>query len=88
MVDADDGGKTINGYDGYQYYPGTIYEGIPNKSDAPPVGLPLPERRSIKEEFPGPAAIASGWQMGSCGRFQGIESSRGYYPELHAHAGY
>jgi meiosis-specific transcription factor NDT80 len=87
MVDADDGGKAINGYDGYQYYPGTIYEGIP-KTDAPPVGLPLPERRTIKEEFPGPAAIASGWQMGSCGRFQGIESSRGYYPELHTHAGY
>ncbi|KAF2203826.1 p53-like transcription factor [Delitschia confertaspora ATCC 74209] len=88
MVDEDEG-KAINGYDGYQYYPGTIYENMPGKADAQS-GLPLPERR-VKDEFPGPAAIASGWQIGGCGRFQGMETSRGYYPDLHthiAHTGY
>ena len=87
MADAgEQDPKTINSYDGYQYFPSPIYESMPNKTDAP--GLPLPDRR-IKEEFPGPSALASGWQMRGCGRFQGIESSRGYYPtEMQAHTGY
>ncbi|KAF2475753.1 p53-like transcription factor [Lindgomyces ingoldianus] len=84
MVDEDEN-KPIDSYDGYQYFPAPIYEGIPSKVDVP--ALPLPER-TIKQEFPGPAAIASGWQVGGCGRFQGMESSRGYYPDMAAHTGY
>lgn len=73
---------------GYSYYPAPIYESLPGKMEAT-LPLPLPERR-VKEEFPGPAAIAAaaGWQVGGCGRFQGMETSRGYYPEVHAHTGY
>ncbi|KAF2188633.1 p53-like transcription factor [Zopfia rhizophila CBS 207.26] len=84
MLD-DDETKAIDGYNGYQYYPAPIYEGIQPKVEGP--GLPLPERR-IKEEYPGPAAITSSWQVGGCGRFQGMESSRGYYPDVTAHTGY
>ncbi|KAF2748913.1 p53-like transcription factor [Sporormia fimetaria CBS 119925] len=84
MVDEDDA-KPMPAPEGYQYYPSTIYEGIPAKMEGP--GLPLPERR-IKEEYSGPASIATGWSMGGCGRLQGLETSRGYYPDLHAHVGY
>ena len=85
MVDDEDS-KMIEGQHNYQYYPATIYENIPQKMDAS--GLPLPERR-IKEEYPGPASLASGWSGGGCGRFQGMETSRGYYPpDVHAHVGY
>ena len=85
MVDEDDN-KMIETHNDYQYYPAPIYESIPPPKVDPP-GLPLPERR-IKEEFPGPASMATGWQVGGCGRFQGMETSRGYYPDVHAHAGY
>ncbi|KAF1843548.1 p53-like transcription factor [Cucurbitaria berberidis CBS 394.84] len=83
MVDDDDV-KMMEAPHDYSYYPTPIYEGIPPKLDTT---LPLPERR-IKEEYPGPAAIAAGWQVGGCGRFQGIETSRGYYPDVHTHVGY
>jgi meiosis-specific transcription factor NDT80 len=83
MVDEDDN-KMMGSHDGYHYFPSPIYEGLP-KIDGP--GLPPPERR-IKEEYPGPASIATAWQVGGCGRFQGMETSRGYYPDVHAHAGY
>lgn len=68
----------------YAYYPNPIYDGIPPKLEAT---LPLPQRR-VKEEYPGPAAIAAGWQLGGCGRFQGMETSRGYYHDVHAHTSY
>jgi meiosis-specific transcription factor NDT80 len=50
-------------------------------------GLPAPDRR-IKEEYQGPPPVSSSWSMGSCGRFQGMETSRGYYPDVYAHVGY
>jgi meiosis-specific transcription factor NDT80 len=84
MVDNEDN-KAMEAPEGYQYYPHTIYESIPAKMETS--GLPLPDRR-IKEEYPGSAAIASGWSMGGCGRFQGMETSRGFYPDVHAHVGY
>ena len=68
----------------YSYFPAPLYESIPTKVDH---ALPLPQR-VVKEEYPGPAALASGWHNGGCGRFQGMESSRGYYPDVHTHAGY
>ncbi|KAF2489503.1 p53-like transcription factor [Lophium mytilinum] len=76
MMDEDES-KAIDGYDGYQYYPSPIYDaGIPQ--DKPPPA-PFQDTRRIKEE-----SVSTGWQVGGCGRFQGIESSRGYYPDLHA----
>jgi meiosis-specific transcription factor NDT80 len=84
MVDEDDT-KMMGGSHDYQYYPSGLYEGLPSKAEGT---LPLPERRSVKEEFPGPASISTGWQIGGCGRFTGMESSRGYYPDVHAHTGY
>lgn len=82
MVDEEDS-KMID--DTYQYYPHPIYESIPSKLEAS--GLPPPERR-VKEEYQGPASIASNWSVGGCGRFQGIQSSRGLYPDMHTHVGY
>jgi meiosis-specific transcription factor NDT80 len=81
MVDEDDA-KMMNASHEYQYYPSALYDGLPSKAEGT---LPLPERRAVKEEFPGPSSIATGWQIGGCGRFQGMESSRGYYPDVHTH---
>ncbi|KAF2684410.1 p53-like transcription factor [Lentithecium fluviatile CBS 122367] len=87
MVDDEDT-KMIESHSDYQYYPAPIYETIPAKVESVGLPLPLPDRR-IKEEYPGPASVSTGWQVGGCGRFQGMESSRGYYPsDVHAHAGY
>ncbi|KAF1838272.1 p53-like transcription factor [Decorospora gaudefroyi] len=78
MVDGDDV-KMMDSPHDYSYYPSSIYESLPSKLEST---LPLPER-SIKEEYP-----TAGWQVGGCGRFQGMESSRGFYPDVHTHAGY
>lgn len=84
MVDDDDA-KMMDAPHDYSYYPTPLYESIPPKLEHT---LPLPERR-VKEEYSGPPTIATGWQVGGCGsRFQGMESSRGYYPDMHAHASY
>jgi meiosis-specific transcription factor NDT80 len=50
--------------------------------------LPPLERRAIKEEYQRPSTVATGWQVGGCGRFTGMESSQGYYPNVHAGSGY
>jgi meiosis-specific transcription factor NDT80 len=84
MVEEEDT-KMMGAPHDYQYYPSALYEGLPPKSEGT---LPLPERRVVKEEYQGPAPISTGWQIGGCGRFTGMESSRGYYPDVHAHAGY
>jgi hypothetical protein len=42
----------------------------------PLITLPFPDRR-IKEEYPGHASMS--WQVGGSGRFQGMETSRGYW---------
>ena len=84
MVDEEDT-KMMETHSDYQYYPAPIYETIPAKVESTGLSLPHPDRR-IKEEYPGPATMS--WQVGGCGRFQGMESSRGYYPDVHAHAGY
>jgi meiosis-specific transcription factor NDT80 len=84
MVDEDDT-KMMGSSHEYHYFPSALYGGLPSKAEGT---LPLPERRAVKEEFPGPSSITTGWQIGGCGRFTGMESSRGYYPDVHAHAGY
>ncbi|KAF2877618.1 hypothetical protein BDV95DRAFT_153522 [Massariosphaeria phaeospora] len=80
MVDEDM--KISDAHNDYQYYPAPIYESMPKMENS---GLPLPSRQ-IKEEYPGPgpSSLATGWQVGGCGRFQGMETSRGYYPDIHA----
>ena len=80
----DDDTKMNDAPQEYSYYPAPLYESIPAKIEH---SLPLPQR-IIKEEHSGPAALAAGWHNGGCGRFQGMETSRGYYPDVHAHAGY
>ncbi|KAH8729094.1 hypothetical protein GQ44DRAFT_608048 [Phaeosphaeriaceae sp. PMI808] len=85
MVNDDDA-KMMDASQDYGYFPGPLYENLPGKAEST---LPLPERRVVKEEYPGPAAIAAGWQVGGCGRYQGMDTSRGYYPEtMPAHTGY
>lgn len=84
MVDEEDN-KVVQQHDSYHYYPSTLYEGMPPKMEGGM--LPLPERR-IKEEYAGHNSLPSGWSVGGCGRFQGVESSRGFYPDVHAHVGY
>jgi meiosis-specific transcription factor NDT80 len=77
---AEDDTKMMDPPNDYSYYPASIYGTIPSKLEST---LPRPERR-IKEEYP-----LAGWQVGGCGRFQGMESSHGRYPDVgHAHAGY
>jgi meiosis-specific transcription factor NDT80 len=75
MVDDNDT-KMMDAPQDYSYYPAPIYESIPPKLEST---LQPPDRR-IKDEYP-----TNVWQMGGCGRFQGMESSRGYYPDVQAH---
>ncbi|KAF2725883.1 p53-like transcription factor, partial [Polychaeton citri CBS 116435] len=79
----------VQEYDGYQYYPNTIYEGVP--AQLPPLAKLEPTARysteprqyAVKAEYP-EAVPGAQWQSGACSRFQGVDSSRGYYPDLHA----
>jgi meiosis-specific transcription factor NDT80 len=84
MVDEDDP-KILGGQHPYQYFPSALYEDLPPKVDGV---LPPLERRVVKEEYQRPSALATGWQVGGCGRYTGMESSHGYYPEVHASSGY
>jgi meiosis-specific transcription factor NDT80 len=72
----DDDTKMMDTPQDYSYYPASIYESITPKLEST---LPPPDRR-IKDEYP-----TTGWHIGGCGRFQGMESSRGYYPDVQAH---
>ncbi|KAJ4291691.1 hypothetical protein N0V90_009586 [Kalmusia sp. IMI 367209] len=82
MVD-DEETKMIESHNDYQYYPAPIYEAMPKVEGTV---LPPPPDRRIKEEYSGSTTIGANWQVGGCGRFQGMESSRGYYPDVQAHA--
>lgn len=90
----------MHDYDGYQYYPSTLYEGVPVQAGAAKqdghgqqgvgqITLPgfayvnEPRKYSIKEEY-AHAVPGSEWTVGNCGRYQGVETSRGYYPGLNA----
>lgn len=78
----------IQGQDGYRYYPGPLYEGVPQG------GLPLPKIESgarystdpsswvVKHEYPDSVQPAPQWPCNGLSRFQGVDSSRGYYPDL------
>jgi meiosis-specific transcription factor NDT80 len=75
MVEDEDT-KMMDAPQDYSYYPASIYDSIPSKFEST---LPPPDRR-IKDEYP-----TNGWHIGGCGRFQGMESSRGYYHDVQAH---
>ncbi|KAK0650959.1 hypothetical protein DIS24_g6306 [Lasiodiplodia hormozganensis] len=71
--------KGIEPYDGYQYYPSPIAE----------AGLPIGTKQEfdhakrVKVEF-SEASLPSSYSVGGCGRYQGVDTSRGYYPDLNA----
>jgi meiosis-specific transcription factor NDT80 len=72
----DEDPKPIEAYNGYQYYPSPLYEaGLP--PPAKPEGHSYGVGR-IKEEMGlfGPNSLLSGHGIG---RFQGVDTSRGYY---------
>jgi meiosis-specific transcription factor NDT80 len=85
MSDADR--IAIHEHDGYQYYPSTIYEGM--ATQLPPLGKiesnarysTEPRQYAVKAEY-SDAIPGAQFSAGSIGRFQGVESSRGYYPDL------
>lgn len=67
---------------GYQYVPNTLYDGtsIQNKAESPTSLSGMGDKKfSIREEFPD-AMPGAQWSLGNCSRFQGVDSSRGYYP--------
>lgn len=79
--------------EGYQYYPGPIYEHLPQT--LPPLAKvegsarwsTEPRQYAVKTEYTDAMPGAQWSSMGGCSRFQGVESSRGYFPDLSA-AGY
>ena len=81
----DENNKMIQSHNDYQYYPTPIYESV-----QPKVESTIPPVSRIKEEYAGSSAIGGSWQVGGCGRFQGMETSRGFYPDVAAQhaAGY
>ncbi|KAK5138169.1 hypothetical protein LTR08_004864 [Meristemomyces frigidus] len=88
MSDAERAG--VQDFEGYQYYPSTIYEGIPQQTLPPLAKVESmaryssdPRYHAVKAEY-GDAVPGAQWQVGGCNRFQGVESSRGYYPDLSA----
>lgn len=70
---------------GYQYIPNTLYDGtsVQSKAESPGsmagVGQVGDKKFPIREEFP-EAIPGAQWSLGNCSRFQGVETSRGYYP--------
>jgi meiosis-specific transcription factor NDT80 len=71
---------------GYQYIPGTLYDGgasVQGKAEnlMPVSGVDLvsDKKYPIREGYP-EAMPGVQWALGNCSRFQGVETSRGYYP--------
>ncbi|KAG9513945.1 p53-like transcription factor, partial [Aureobasidium melanogenum] len=76
---------TMQDFAGYQYIPTTLYDGVSvqGKADSPNTtsgaGQTGDKKFPLRDEYP-EALPGSQWSMGNCNRFQGVESSRGYYP--------
>lgn len=85
MSDADR--LALHEHSGYQYYPSTIYEGMPTQ--LPPLVKiesnarfsTEPRQYAVKTEY-SDAIPGAQYSAGGIGRFQGVDSSRGYYPDL------
>ncbi|KAF1987435.1 p53-like transcription factor [Aulographum hederae CBS 113979] len=77
--------KPSEHFDGYQYYPSPLYD-----TALPPVAklkdMIGESDKRVKDEYNGSSEglpLPSSFQLGGCGRFQALESSRGYYhPDL------
>ncbi|KAG9758954.1 hypothetical protein KCU77_g20852, partial [Aureobasidium melanogenum] len=76
---------TMQDFAGYQYIPTTLYDGVSvqGKADSPNTtsgaGQTGDKKFPLRDEYP-EALPGAQWSMGNCNRFQGVESSRGYYP--------
>lgn len=79
---AEEGdGRVITSCDGYQYYPSPLYDaGL-----LPPVKIEgaFGEGRRPKIDY-SQSNYTGNYRTGGCGTFQGVESSRGYFPDLPA----
>lgn len=84
---SDAGRNDLQSHEGYRYYPGPLYEGVLSGASQ---GLPLPKMESASRYSTEPSQWAAKyessegipgaqWPVGGMGRFQGVESSRGYY---------
>ncbi|KJX92196.1 p53-like transcription factor like protein [Zymoseptoria brevis] len=83
----------VQSQEGYRYYPGSIYEGNPPHH----ASLPIPKLESsarfnlssepsqwaVKAEYSDSTSHAPSWPT-TLSRFQGVDSSRGYFPDLAA----
>ena len=96
MSDADrDDRVAFQEAPGYQYYPSTIYENAPTQLPLPKLEGSIrysttdPRQYAVKAEYPD-AIPGNHWQSSPCGRLQGVDTSRGYYPTLSSaeHHGY
>ncbi|KAK3082275.1 hypothetical protein LTS18_007831 [Coniosporium uncinatum] len=78
----DDNNKVISGFHGYTYHPGPLYE-------LPPVSKVLESDRRVKDEHSSnfdPSTLPIPLATGYCGRFQALDSSRGYYiPDMNTY---
>ncbi|KAF2774564.1 p53-like transcription factor [Teratosphaeria nubilosa] len=86
MSDAERAG--IQDYEGYQYYPAPIYEDVPQQILPPLAKVEStarystePRQYAVKAEY-ADAVPGAQWQNGGCGRFEGVPSSRGYFPDF------
>ncbi|KAK5686374.1 hypothetical protein LTS10_002492 [Elasticomyces elasticus] len=91
MSDAER--ANIQEYEGYQYFPAPMYEGIPQHPLQPLAKIEStaryatePRQYAVKAEY-ADAQPGAQWSIGGCGRFQGVDSSRGFFPDLST-AGY
>jgi meiosis-specific transcription factor NDT80 len=81
----------VQGQDGYRYYPGPIYEGVAShhaslpipKLESGPRFSTEPSQWAVKNEYSDSGSQGPSWPT-TLSRFQGVESSRGYFPDLAA----
>ncbi|KAH8597343.1 NDT80/PhoG like DNA-binding family protein-like protein [Bisporella sp. PMI_857] len=75
--------KSIEEAPGYMYYPGPIYEGHEGRFGLPSVSEYAPSK--VKQEYSSPGyvlpSLASTQDFGRhCGRWEGTQESKGYFP--------
>jgi hypothetical protein len=70
---------TIQRHDGYQYYPGTIYDGFTDgehKAAQGPTYTLAPAKQDSH-----PVTFSDSWHLAQCTRFEGYGTSQGHYTE-------
>lgn len=86
-VMSEDERLALHEHEGYQYFPSTMYESVQSNSMLPPLVKAEDSRLggrtyAVKAEY-ADAVPGAQYQASSCGRFQGVDTSRGYFPDLH-----